>query len=121
MAEKEVEQHVVSQLDIRYTMPTGVVNMLAAMSGKTTPEIWCEISDMANICAFRLSTKSQRSSWTQKVFPGTQVELRIDMDKSEPWWHDPKKPKPPTYYEARVKISGRTTEDYITETILLGD
>jgi len=107
---KETETHVASQLDIRYTMPTGVVNMLASASGKSVPDIWCEISDMANICAFRLSTQEQRTSWTQKVFLNTQVKLRIDMDKYKPWWRDEKKPKPSIYYEARIEISGKATE-----------
>lgn len=125
--DKKSEQHVASQLDIRYTMPKGIINMLSATSNKTKPEVWCEISDMANICAFRLSTSRQRNSWTQKVFPGTTIKLRIDMQKETV--HDDKLNFKNHYYKAKIKICGMSSEtytqaqinDYITEKILLGD
>ena len=128
---KEVEvDYVVERLPINYTMPKGLAHMLASASNKPLKEVWCQLSDMANICAHRLSTRGEghHSSWTQSVFPETEVKLRIDMNKYE-YRHWSTQEKSPARYEARIKISGYANEtftqaqvnDYITETILLGD
>lgn len=122
--------YVAERLPINYTMPKGLAHMLANASGKSMQEVWCLLSEMANICAHRLSTKEGSgygSSWTQKDFPGTQIKLRIDMDKYQAYSYNGSEVKPVTY-SARIKISGYANEtftqaqvnDYITESILLG-
>jgi len=129
-ATKEVD-YVAEQLTINYTMPKGLAYMLASASGKQMKEVWCILSEMANICAHRLSSEEDRrggKSWTQKTFPGTEVKLRIDMDKWASYNYSTGE-KGKATYSARIKISGYAYEnftqqqvnDYITESILLGE
>lgn len=129
-ATKEVD-YVAEQLTINYTMPKGLAHMLASASGKQMKEVWCILSEMANICAHRLSSEEDRKrgkSWAQKTFPGTEVKLRIDMDKWSPYNYSTGEMGKATY-SARIKISGYANEnftqqqvnDYITESILLGE
>jgi hypothetical protein len=129
-ASKEVD-YVAEQLKINYTMPKGLAHMLASASGKQMKEVWCILSEMANICAHRLSKENSSrggKSWTQKNFPETEIKLRIDMDKWAPYNYKDQTTGP-AQYSARIKISGYADEtftqqqvnDYITESILLGE
>lgn len=128
---KEADSYVAEQLDITYTIPKGLAHMLASASGKSIKEIWLTLSEMANICAFRLNVRAGRnnSSWTTKKFPETEITLRIDMDKYVQYnYSNPSEVYKPKY-SARIKISGYSNEtftqaqvnEYITEGILLGD
>lgn len=118
-----MSEYVSEKLEITYSVPTGLIYMLCGLTGKKQKEIWCELSDVANVCARRLTKKeSQYHSWTSKEFPGTEVELRIDMRKNRNW-----KTKKETF-SCQVKF-GKTkyerftqqeVNEYITESILLG-
>lgn len=127
---KEVD-YVASTLNITYTIPKGLNHMLAKISNKEEREVWCMLSEMANICAHRLSTNDRKrgDSWAEKEFPGTGVKLRIKMSKCCKYdYHTKTYDEKSTYY-ATIKIKGSTEEqftqtqinDYITESILLGD
>ena len=134
LKEEAESQYVASELNITYTVPAGLAHLLANLSDMEVNEVWCILSELANVCAVRLKSRGTNgSSWTKKKFPNTDCELRIDMDKrtSSRWDKHLKKriyDPTPAYY-ARFKINGLKTEqftqtqvnDYITEKILLGD
>ena len=115
--------YISEQLDISYSVPVGLIQMLSGVTKKPQKEIWCELSDIANICANRLvKKKTQHHSWTSKQFPGTDIELRIDMKKQLNY-----KTKKDTFV-CEIKF-GRTkyekftqaeVNEYVTESILLG-
>lgn len=133
MAKKKVKEeigYVASTMNITYTVPKGLIHLLAGISNKTSKEVWCILSEMSNICAHRLSkrTYSYATSWTSQLFPGTDVKLRIDMGRHSSYRSSSTEDKK-VYYTAKVKINGHQNEqftqtqvnDYITESILLGD
>lgn len=66
---------------INYIVKSGIIELLVGSTGSSREEVWVELADIAQICANRLASKSQRSSWTQKEYPGTNVKVRVDMDK----------------------------------------
>jgi len=115
--------YVSEKLSIDYSVPIGLIHLLAGVTNKPQKEIWCVMSEVANVCANRLLKKpNQRHSWTSKTFPGTEVELRIDMRK-----HTEYTSKKETF-SCEVKF-GKTkfekftqlqVNEYITESILLG-
>lgn len=115
--------YVSEGLDISYSVPNGLILMLVGVTNKPNKEIWCQLSEIANICANRLvKDSSQRHSWTNKKFPDTEIELRIDMRKSTNY-SDKKQ-----YFNCEIKF-GKTkfevftqqqVNEYITESILLG-
>ena len=137
---KEVE-YVASGLQIDYSIPIGLTGMLASASKTSDKEVWCALSDMANICAVRLIPRlGNRSygadSWTTQTFPGSTVKLRLDMKGyKQSQRYDPatrsyiQLENPKMHFTCRIKVSGTTTErftqaminDYITDKILLGD
>lgn len=118
-----MNSYVSEKLDINYSVPYGLIYMLAGLSNKKQKEVWCELSDIANICAKRLVKKTgQFHSWTAKKFPDTEIELRFDMKK----YNNHKVPG--VIFQCQIKL-GRTkyeeftqqqVNDYITENILLG-
>lgn len=129
---KKEEAYVASSLNIKYSVPVGLIHLLSAVSKKDKREVWCILSELANICATRLSEKcsSWGDSWTKKKFPDTDVELRIDMKKCTARnYVNGKYDEKGSYYYAKFKINGMREEsftqeqinDYITEKILLGD
>ncbi len=113
-------------LSISYSVPNGLIYMLTGITGKQTKEVWCELSDIANICASRLATKqNQYHSWTSRKFPGTEIELRVVMRKSYSYHQRPEDKKT---FRCEIKF-GKTkfetftqsqVNEYITEGILLG-
>lgn len=117
--EEKESQYVASALNITYTMPAGIVDMLASLSGQDKSAVWCQISEVANVCAVRLSTnKNQRKSWARKDFPGTGTKLRIDMDKyTQSTYYDRDLKKritletPIVEYTARIRIDGYSYEE----------
>lgn len=145
-SEKEVE-YVASNLSISYSIPVGLTSMLASATKTNNKEVWCKLSDIANICAVRLVSRlnsrspsrygtSYADSWTTQTFPGSNIKLRLDMSgsvSSQYYCNIEKRYKeldtPKMSFRCRVKISGTTTEtftqqqinDYITDKILLGD
>lgn len=132
MAKKKVKEdigYVASTMNITYTVPKGLIHLLAGVSNKTAKEVWCILSEMSNVCAHRLSkrTYSYATSWVSQIFPGTDVKLRIDMGRHSSRGSSFEDKK--VYYIAKVKINGHQNEqftqtqvnDYITESILLGD
>lgn len=125
--------YVATTMNINYTIPKGLIFMLARVSNSTEKQVWCTLSEMANICAYRLSKRkgTYKKSWTTQVFPGTETSLRIDMDKYTPYYYNmtngDREEKAPTY-SARIKISGYTDETFtqkqvneIMDDILLGN
>jgi hypothetical protein len=142
-SEKEAE-YVASGLDISYSIPVGLCSMLATATKTNKKEVWCRLSEMANICAARLVTRLKPSgyneilgsSWTTQTFPGSQVKLRLDMDgyvDTHTWDAASRqyvqRTEPRMRFSCRIKIAGVNTEsftqtqinDYITDKILLGD
>lgn len=94
--------------------------MLSGVTGKPAKEVWCELSEVATVCANRLVKKEdQRHSWTSRVFPRTDIELRIDMKKFR---------HPKLHFKCEIKFGKTRMEmftqeqvnEYITENILLG-
>lgn len=128
---KEDVGYVASLLNINYTIPKGLAAMLAKLSDKSEKEVWCILSELANVCAHRLSNREDNygSSWTEKVFPGTEALLRINMSKRRRYNHNTKTYDEKATYSAEIKFKGSKDEtftqaqvnDYITESILLGD
>lgn len=116
--------YVSESLNINYSVPTGLVFMLAGITNKPHKEVWCELSSIANICASRLTKKKyQQHSWTTKKFPGTDVELRIDMRKNYRYGDNKKDSFTCEVKFGRAKFERFTQEqvnEYITESILLG-
>ena len=115
--------YIVESLDINYSVPYGMVFMLSEVTKRQPKEIWCELSEIANVCAGRLLKKqNQRHSWTTKKFIGTSIELRIDLKKFTN--HHTNK----QYFKCEIKFGKSKIEtftqeqvnDYITEGILLG-
>lgn len=143
-SQKEVE-YVASGLNINYSIPVGLTSMLASATKTNNKEVWCKLSDIANICAARLVNRlgsksshrhnSYADSWTTQTFPGSNIKLRLDMSGSistSRWDQTTKmyvETEPKMTFRCRVKVSGSTTEsftqqqinDYITDKILLGD
>ena len=144
--EKKEVEYVASQLNISYSIPVGLTAMLASATKTNDKEVWCALSDMANICASRLvkrlgpKSSSQyggyANSWTTQTFPGSTIKLRLDMSgsvSSSIYDYAARKQiqldKPRMTFTCRIKVSGTTTErftqeminDYITDKILLGD
>lgn len=143
-SKKEVE-YVASNLDIQYSIPVGLTSMLASATKSNNKEVWCKLSDIANICAVRLVSRLQNKrsgynsyadSWTTQTFPGSNIKLRLDMSGSvQTQYYDAttrsykEHSHPKMSFRCRVKVSGTTTEsftqqqinDYITDKILLGD
>lgn len=115
--------YVSEGLDISYSVPNGLIFMLSGVTGKPIKDIWCHLSEVANVCANRLVNKEhQQHSWTNKKFPDTEIELRIDMRKRTDYGSKKK------YFKCEIKF-GKTkfetftqqeVNDYITESILLG-
>jgi hypothetical protein len=128
--EKEID-YIASTLDITYTIPKGLTHMLAKIGNMPEKDVWCVLSELANVCAHRLSIKDDKrgSSWAEKEFPGTGVKLRINMDKRCRYRWETKTYDDKSSYEATIKIKGSTEEsftqkqinEHITESILLGD
>jgi len=121
---EEVEsQYVAETLDITYTMPAGLANLLANASNLPVNEVWCTLSELANVCAVRLSTRndSYGTSWSKKKFPGTNIELRIDMNKrsnrrynyQNRQWEGPHT----SQYFAKFKISGMKTQSFTQQQV----
>ena len=112
--------YVSEKLDINYSVPRGLIYMLAGITGKETKEVWCELSEVANVCAKRLLKKErQRHSWTKSTFTGTDIELRINMKK----FRHPKLSFKCEIKFGKTKMESFTQEqvnEYITENILLG-
>ena len=109
--------YIASTLSISYTIPKGLVFMLAKVAKVPEKQVWCMLSEMANVCAHRLSNRKSGNckSWTTQKFPGTETSLRIDMDKWTPYrygstGHSELETVKPTY-SARIKISGYTDEN----------
>lgn len=130
--EKKKPDYVAGLFNIEYSMPQGLVGMLAVTSKKPEQEVWCIISECCNVCAFRLSKKEkQQSSWTEEMFPDTNIQLKIEMQRDS-GRYDYKTGK---YTLASDKLFcsielGFTEEEtfsqaqvnnYITEKFLLGD
>ena len=120
--------------------------MLASATKTNDKEVWCALSDIANICAARLVPRLQNKSgshygssadsWTTQTFPGSTIKLRLDMSGSihrSRYDYATKQhiefEQPKMSFYCKVKVSGTTTErftqaminDYITDKILLGD
>ena len=119
-----MSEYVSQSLNIGYSVPSGLIEMLMGVTGKDRKEIWCQLSEIANVCANRLVKKEhQRHSWTHKKFPGTDIQLRVDMRKYTNY-----KDKKLTF-NCQVKFGGMKFEkftqeqvnEYITENILLGN
>jgi len=115
--------YVSESLNINYSVPRGLIHMLSGLTKKPAKEIWCELSDIANVCASRLVKKeSQHHSWTTKTFPNTDIELRIDMRKRSNWQTKQKSFTCEVKF-GKSKFENFTQEqvnEYITESILLG-
>lgn len=103
-----------------------MVDMLMALTGKERKEVWCQMTEIANLCAKRLNNskkQQQRHSWTRKIFPGTDIGLRIDMHKNKIWQTEK------WVYRCEVKYDSckyesftqQQVNEYITENIILGD
>jgi hypothetical protein len=136
------EAYVPQGLNITYSIPIGLTSMLATATKKSEKEVWCCLSQIASVCAARLTTRliganrNYADSWTTQVFPDSKVSLRLDMNGSKnqgswvgnQWVADP---YPKLHFHCRIKVSGCNTESfdqkdidkYIedeTEKILLG-
>lgn len=118
-----MSSYVSEGLDITYSVPNGLIYMLCGVTGKKQKDIWCQLSEIANVCANRMVKKTnQQHSWTAKKFPDTEIELRIDMRRVRNW-----RTKKETF-SCQVKF-GKTkyetftqnqVNEYITESLLLG-
>lgn len=106
---------------INYRVKGDVIRLIQDSTGHSTKEIWANLSDISQVCAERLSTKKQLSSWTQKTYPGTIIKVRIDMDK---WSRDSKQ------YDARIKMANsskwqtfthKQIMEYLLEEVLMGE
>jgi hypothetical protein len=129
---KKKPDYVASCYQINYDLPYGLVGMLAFASKKTEQEVWVIISELCNICAFRLSKKAkQQSSWTEEMFPDTKIQLNIEMERGRGGWdYQNSRPIPadPNKLYCSIELGFSesekfTQEDvntYITEKILLG-
>lgn len=127
-SKKEVE-YVSSGLDIKYSIPVGLITMLARAAKITEKEVWCSISNISNICAARLLSKFNSghrwpSSWTTKEFPGAGISIRIDMSGSQRDSYYDSMAKtyiqydvPKKYFHCKIKISGNAIETYTQEKI----
>ena len=132
MSKKDVP-YVASGKDITYTMPKGIIAMLANASKKEEKDIWLILSELGNICVSRLEAKSKNgsggSSWTKKKFPGTEIELRFDAGISRKYDYTTRTYTGGYSYHLEVKVAGykyekftqKQIDDYIVEGILLGD
>lgn len=130
---KKEPAYVAASYKIEYTMPYGLVGMLAYVSKKSEKEVWCVLTEVCNICALRLSKRaSQQSSWTEETFPGTKVGLSIEMKRpyrrynyTTQQYIEPAKDK--LFCTIELNFSQKETftqeqvNDYITEKIILGD
>ena len=119
-----MSKHSSEGLNINYSVPHGLISMLASLANKPEREIWCYLSDIANVCASRLvSKKHQTHSWTTKKFPETDVELRVDMHKYVAYRSSEIGALSCEIRLGKVKFETFTQEqvnEYITESILLG-
>jgi hypothetical protein len=130
--EPKKPDYVAGLYKIEYTLPYGLVGMLASASGKTKQEVWVMISELCNVCASRLSKKAnQFSSWTDENFPGTKTVLEIEMERdrgSYDWRTQVHKVADPNMlyctiklgFAAEEKFTQEQVNTYITEKILLG-
>jgi hypothetical protein len=128
MSKKKVlkeSPYVASNLDISYSMPVGLSAMLSKAANMSEKEVWCQISQMANICAARVILKfqtTQRShvaSWTSEEFPGSQITLRFDLDGYRDYhkWDVAlgkyvQLETPTQRFTCRVKVYGATLEHF---------
>lgn len=125
--------YVAASFKIDYTMPYGLVGMLAYVSKKSEKEVWCTLTEVCNICALRLSKKpNQQSSWTEEVFPGTQIGLSIEMERDRDRYDYSTRTHIPgdrnklfctieLNFANKEKFTQEQVNDYITEKIILGD
>lgn len=115
--------YVSEGLNVSYSVPNGLIFMLSGVTKKPVKEIWCQLSEIANVCASRLVKKEhQHHSWTNKKFPNTEIELRIDMRKSSHYATKKQSFRCEVKF-GKTKFETFTQEqvnEYITESILLG-
>lgn len=129
-SEPKKPDYVASNMQITYSMPFGLVGMIAHAANKPVKEVWCQISEVCNICAFRLTKKpNQDSSWTVATFPGTKIQLDIEMTRRYSWDRTNHTYQSNGKFDCKIELGFSETEsftqgqinDYITEKIILGD
>ena len=136
------EAYIPQGLNITYSIPVGLCSMLATATKKTDKEVWCTLSQIASVCAARLtarllsSNRNYAGSWTTQQFPDSKISLRLDMSgsKSHGIWQGGQyvpDPNPKLSYYCKIKVAGTNTERFDqkqidkfiedeTEKILLG-
>ena len=125
--------YVAGLFKIEYSLPYGLVGMLASASGKDKQEVWVIVSELCNICAHRLSKKAkQHSSWTEENFPGTKIQLCIEMERDIGRYDYSTRQHIPAQvgklycsvelgFAEKEKFTQEQVNTYITESILMGD
>lgn len=113
-----MSEYISEKLDINYSVPEGLIFLLCGITGKKNKDVWCDLSDIANICAQRLLKKQNKPhSWTIKKFPETDIELRIDMFRNAKTFNCEIKFGQIKYQ----KFTQQQVNEYLTESVLLGE
>ena len=113
--------------EVRYNMQRGMVDYFMNLLSLPKGEVWGVIKDACHICVDKLNNNNKSKSWTYATVPGSDIKLRIDVERLRKWDSDTGKYIGFGYY-CNVKFSSVSdneqftdaeVEDYIVEKILL--
>ena len=115
-----------NRVKCNFEVSLGLIGVITSLTKIEQREVWSHLADAAQVCFDRMTSKNMNKSWRWWTFPGTELRLKIVVNRSYYWKKDKEKQRA---YNCEIKLDSNQTErftsqqvdDFLVEKILLGN
>lgn len=113
-----------NRVKCNFEVSLGLIGVITSLTKIEEREVWSHLADAAQVCFDRMASKNMDKSWRWWQFPGTELRLKIVVNRPWHWEKDKNRP-----HWCEIKLDSNQTEsftsqqvdDFLVEKILLGD